>query len=159
MPDAPVTKSRTGNLRVINHWTDVKTQLQAGPARDVLLAVGAKIAQEFDAEVQREDVIDTGFYQHSVYVNGLGVSSYPNTWKNGTYFGFNHTKRDWRRRKEPRIPARVAKDMIIVGVAADYAALLEKNRNASLFKALMATKDFYDGSIRIRIDRKDANLV
>lgn len=152
-------RNKTGNIRVINHWLDVETEIRGKQGRDCLMSVGRKIAEGFSEHVNDEDIIDTGFYLDSVYLNGLGMSSFPNTRPTGNYFGHNHTKRMQRRVRASKIPIRKAKDAIIVGVAASYANFLEQKRGQALFGGLLKAQKYYGGSIRMRIDRKEDPIV
>lgn len=154
MPETKIRK-KGGNVRVLNHWRDVKTEIEGKNGRDVLMAVGAKIAQEFSTIVEDEDIVDTGFYRDSVYINGLGNTSFNYTRPTGRYFGYNHTQKYQKRVRASKIPVRTNKNAIIVGVAASYAHYLEMKRGQSLLGALLAAQKHYGGSLRMRIDRKE----
>lgn len=151
---------RTGwNIRIVNHWRDVSSDVQGKEGRDLLIAMCAWIASKFQNLVKQEDVVDTGFYRDSAYINGQGITSYDNTRPNGTYFGYNHTQVYWARERANRVTPKSRKNGMVVGVAAVYAYWLELSRGQLLTEALYAAKEHWGGSVRLRIDKKEAPIV
>lgn len=153
------THRQTGwKVRIVNHWRDISAEVENKQGKDLLIAMCAFIAREFSSIVEREDIVDTGFYRDSVYINGQGITSYEYTRKSGTYYGYNHTQTYWDRERAPRVTPSNRKRGMVVGVAAAYAYWLELSRGQSLTEALYAAKQKYGGTLRLTIDKKDLNL-
>lgn len=148
-------RSEAWGVKIINHWREVQTRIEGKEGREVLVGVAAKIAQTFSEFVEHEDIVDTGFYRDSVYINGQGATSYPYTRKSGVYYGYNHSKTMQERTRSNRVTPSRRKSGIVVGVAANYSHLLELIRGGQLMGALNSTKEHYGGSVRMRIEKKE----
>ncbi len=142
--------TRSDGVVVESHWREVKKKIQNEEQPALLFKIAFWIEQQCKLLVTNLGIIDTGFYRNSMYVSGVGKSTYSKTDSAG-----KHTNKAGKAVRRDKAPERNPDnpDSIVVGFAAAYAYWLEQ-KHPVLLKVLNRAKAKFGGR-GVNFDVKD----